>query len=197
MKRPDVNTQIEGYRNILRENEILRKYALDRTGQKGQVAAVVDRLHPSRLTLRVSRILEETDSAKTLRLVAADGGWLPPFQAGQYINLFVEIGGVRTSRPYSISSPPTQTAYYDITVRRVPDGFVSIYLLDEERIVGNRSSKLVGTMLPIERGDPAAFLPLELDALRARDPRGARAAMGGHLDDSRPYYEPVDGTEPS
>jgi len=131
MKRPDVNTQIEGYRNILRENEILRKYALDRTGQKGQVAAVVDRLHPSRLTLRVSRILEETDSAKTLRLVAADGGWLPPFQAGQYINLFVEIGGVRTSRPYSISSPPTQTAYYDITVRRVPDGFVSIYLLDE------------------------------------------------------------------
>ncbi|MGV9769994.1 FadR/GntR family transcriptional regulator, partial [Microbacterium sp. NPDC003461] len=36
-----------------------------------------------------------------------------------------------------------------------------------------------------------------LDALRARDPRGARAAMGGHLDDSRQYYEPVDGTEPS
>jgi len=131
MNRPDVRTQIEGYADILRENEILRKHALDRTVQKGQVAAAVDRLHPSRLALRVSRILTETDSAKTLRLVAANGDRLPPFQAGQYINLFVEIDGVRTSRPYSISSSPTQTAYYDITVRRVPDGFVSIYLLDE------------------------------------------------------------------
>lgn len=131
MKRPDVKTQIEGYAELLKENEILRKYALDRTIERGQVAAAVDRLHPSRLTLRVSKILDETDSAKTLRLVPADGGFLPPFQAGQYINLFVEIGGIRTSRPYSMSSSPTQTAYYDITVRRVPDGFVSIYLLDE------------------------------------------------------------------
>ncbi|WP_314650762.1 FadR/GntR family transcriptional regulator [uncultured Microbacterium sp.] len=36
-----------------------------------------------------------------------------------------------------------------------------------------------------------------LDALRARDPRRAREAMGGHLDDSRQYYEPVDGTDAS
>jgi ferredoxin-NADP reductase len=43
----------------------------------------------------------------------------------------VETGGVRTSRPYSIASSPTQTGYYEITVRRVDDGFVSNYLLDE------------------------------------------------------------------
>ena len=48
--------------------------------------------------------------------------------------MFVEIGGVRTSRPYSISSPPTQTAYYDITVRRVEDGVVSNYLLDQVKM---------------------------------------------------------------
>ena len=133
MSKPEIKEQIEGYAEIVKENEILRKYALDRTIQKGQVAAVVNRLHPGVLKLRVSRILKETPSTATFRLVSSAGGCLPPFQAGQYINLFVEVGGVRTSRPYSISSPPNQTAYYDITVRRVDEGFVSIYLLDEVR----------------------------------------------------------------
>jgi glycine betaine catabolism B len=131
MNQPDIKTQIEGYADILKENEILRKYALDRTVQKGRVAAAVNRLHPAALELQVSRIIKETESTATLRLVTADGGHLPPFLAGQYINLFVDIAGIRTSRPYSISSPPTQTAYYDITVRRLPGGFVSLYLLDE------------------------------------------------------------------
>lgn len=133
MSKSGIKAQIEGYAEIVKENEILRKYALDRTVQKGQVAAVVNRLHPRVLKLRVSRIVKETESTATFRLVAADGGYLPPFQAGQYINLFVEIGGIRTSRPYSISSPPNQAAYYDITVRRVGAGFVSVYLLDKVR----------------------------------------------------------------
>jgi len=40
---------------------------------------------------------------------------------------------VRTSRPYSISSPPNQAGYYDLTVQRVPDGFVSSHLIEEVR----------------------------------------------------------------
>ena len=133
MSNADVIARMDGYADIVKENEVLRKYAIDRRAQKGQVAAVVNRLHPATLQLRVSQVLTETESAATFRLVSADGGYLPPFQAGQYINLFVEIGGVRTSRPYSISSPPNQTAYYDITVRRVLEGFVSIHLLDKVR----------------------------------------------------------------
>ncbi|MDI6830149.1 MAG: FAD-dependent oxidoreductase [Actinomycetota bacterium] len=86
-------------------------------------------LHPRRLRLRVSEVIEETPSSRTLRLVPVEGG-LPPFRAGQYINLFVEVGGVRTSRPYSISSAPGKP-YYDITVRRKAGGFVSPFLLDE------------------------------------------------------------------
>jgi len=85
-------------------------------------------LHPHRLSLRVSEIIRETDSAATLRLVPA-GGVLPLFRAGQYINLFVEADGVKTSRPYSISSAPGKP-YYDITVKRKAGGFVSPYLLD-------------------------------------------------------------------
>ena len=57
-------------------------------------------------------------------------GVLPPFQAGQYVALHVEADGIRTNRPLSIASPPSQTAYYDLTVKRVPGGLVSNHLLD-------------------------------------------------------------------
>jgi ferredoxin-NADP reductase len=130
MALKDVMKDIEGFQEILHEREILKKYGSDFTSQKGMVERVIATLHPKQISLRVSEILEETPSAKTFRLVAEEGH-LPPFQAGQYINIFVEAGGVRTSRPYSISSPPTQLGYYDVTIRRVEDGFVSGYFLDE------------------------------------------------------------------
>ena len=90
----------------------------------------IRRLHPPRVHLRVADIIQETSTAKTFRLVAEDRH-LPPFLAGQYIALSLELGAVRTSRPYSISSPPNQTGYYDLTVRRVAPGLVSNYLLDQ------------------------------------------------------------------
>ena len=90
---------------------------------------VLATIHPRRLNLKVKKIINETVTARTFRLESSDGP-LPWFRAGQYINLFVDIGDVRTSRPYSISSAPGKP-YYDITVRRVEGGFVSSYLLDK------------------------------------------------------------------
>jgi ferredoxin-NADP reductase len=106
---------------------------MDYESQRGNVARIIDRLHPSRLQLKVSEIRQETATTKTIRLVSP-GRRLPPFQAGQYINLFVKIGNTKTSRPYSLSSAPNQTGFYDITVRRVESGFVSNYLLDQLQI---------------------------------------------------------------
>jgi len=128
----DYRVDIEGYQETRQELANCRKYGIDYRAQKGKRAEVVNRLHPSRLFLKLSEIIDETPSTRTLRLVSRETS-LPPFQAGQYINLCVEIDGVRTSRPYSISSSPRQTAYYDITVRRVANGFVSDYLLDQCR----------------------------------------------------------------
>jgi ferredoxin-NADP reductase len=121
--------QLDEYQQIAKEIEVSKKYGSDFASQKGALAVYINRLHPSRLKLRVTDIFEETPSAKTLRLVAS-GGDLPPFQAGQYISLFVEVDGIRTCRPYSISSSPNQVGYYDITVKRIPQGLVSNYLLD-------------------------------------------------------------------
>ncbi len=160
MTKEEIARQIEGYEDILKESAILEKYGFDYQTKKGEVKKIVDALHPARLDLTVSEINPETPSAKSIKLVC-ESGYLPPFQAGQYINVFVETGGVRTSRPYSIASSPTQTGYYEITVRRVEDGFISNYLLDELK-PGDKlsSSSPAGTFHynPLMHGDSLAFI---------------------------------------
>jgi formate C-acetyltransferase len=46
---------------------------------------------------------------------------------------------------------------------------MTTYILPEEQVVGNRTSKLVATVLPVERGDINAILDLDLDVLCARE----------------------------
>jgi len=131
--KPEVIRELEGYEKIAREIEITRKFGSDFATERGEAARIIGLLHPKTISLRVSEIIEETPSTKTIRLVSTEG-YLPPFQAGQYITLFLEIGKIRTSRPYSISSAPNQTGYYDITVRRVEHGLVSSFLLDKTKV---------------------------------------------------------------
>lgn len=131
--KQEILQQFDGYQDVMQEIEAGRKFGPDYALFKGRVAAWIDRYHPARLTLHVGDIREETASTKTLRLVAQDRP-LPPFQDGQYLALALQFGQVRTGRPYSISSSPRNTGYYDITVRRVPGGLVSGYLLDDIRI---------------------------------------------------------------
>jgi ferredoxin-NADP reductase len=130
METRDFRKEIEGFEEIQKEAAILRKYAFDYSSQKGRAAQIVDLLHPKILRLRVAEIREASPSAKIFRLVS-ENSYLPPFQAGQYINLTADVGQVRTSRPYSIASPPNQGGFYEIAVRRTADGFVSNFLLDE------------------------------------------------------------------
>jgi len=160
MALKDVMHDIEGYQDIQKEIEVVRRYGPDYTTQKGRVQQIINMLHPKTLRFTVSEIREETTSTKTLRL-NSEMDHLPPFQAGQYINLCVEIGGIKTSRPYSISSPPNQTAYYDITVRTVPNGFVSEYLLhDVQPGVVFESTGPSGNFYhnPLFHGDDLVFL---------------------------------------
>ena len=131
--KQEILQQFDGYEDVVKEIKAARKFGTDYGHYKGQVAHWIDQYHPARLALRVGDIRAETASTKTLRLVSPDRP-LPPFQAGQYVALVLRFGQVRTGRPYSISSSPINTGYYDITVRRVPDGLVSGHLLDEIRV---------------------------------------------------------------
>jgi len=129
MKKP-IFKEFDGYNGIVEEIETSRKYGTDYAAFRDSVDKQINLLHPTRIKLRVSEIIDETSSTKTFRLISQNG-YLPPFLSGQYTSLFLELSGIRTSRPYSISSPPNQTGFYEITIRRVEDGLVSNYLLDE------------------------------------------------------------------
>lgn len=124
---------IDGYKEMLEQKEHLEKTGSDFSDQKGKVGKTIAKLHPKRIMLEVDSIIEDTPSTKTFRLKSTNG-MLPPFQAGQYINLFVEIDGVNTARPYAISSSPLTRDYYDLTVKLVDGGFVTNYLLSEVKV---------------------------------------------------------------
>lgn len=121
--------QLEGYDTVISDIEVLKRYGYDYRLDRGLAKKYVERLHPNVIDVKVIDIIDETITTKTLRL-ASKQKYLPPFQAGQYIAVIVEVNGIRTSRPYSISSSPDEIAYYDITIRRVAGGIVSHYLLD-------------------------------------------------------------------
>jgi len=88
---------------------------------------LVAALHPRSMRLRLTEVLDETPSTRTLRFVRTDGP-VPPFRPGQYVSLTVQIGSVTTTRPYSISSRPGLD-HLDLTVKVEPGGFVSPFLV--------------------------------------------------------------------
>ena len=135
------------YARVSRTRKALRQpgHGFNHAAAGDTTRQIVERLHPARMRLRVTEIIQQTPSTKTLRFERIDGP-LPPFRPGQYINLFVDVDGVLTSRPYSISSAPhlsrtpEETAAQqepdalDLTIRDKPDGFVAPYLLNEVQV---------------------------------------------------------------
>ena len=134
IKETLLGTLVHG-EEILENIRVMRSVSSDKISCEN-VAAASERLHSKSLSLLVSSISDTGKNTKVIRFVS-ENGYLPPFEAGQYINIFTEIDGVRTSRPYSISSSPKQRAYYEITVARIKDGFVSDFFLDDVK-VGDR-----------------------------------------------------------
>ncbi|MEP6592605.1 MAG: ferric reductase-like transmembrane domain-containing protein, partial [Acidobacteriota bacterium] len=84
--------------------------------------------------LEIARVFPETADVKTFRLVTPGGGPLPfTHVAGQYLNLGLTIGNTRVHRSYTIASPPTRSAYCEISVKRTTGGFASHHLHDSWR----------------------------------------------------------------
>ncbi|KAF0845319.1 FAD-binding oxidoreductase [Nocardia caishijiensis] len=129
----------------------------DTRDHAAETRATIDTYHPSRLTLVVNEIITETATTKTFRLTGGDGAALPPFLAGQYVNVFID----GTSRPYAISSSPTTRDHYDLTVRRVPGGRISNLLIDTLDIGAElTTSGPMGTFHhnPLFHGEDLVFL---------------------------------------
>lgn len=88
--------------------------------------------HPNEQAFIIEDIKEESHDTKTYTLKRKDGNAAAFFRAGQYVVIRQEIDGNMIARPVSISSSPAESleGIYKLTVKRVPDGFMSIYIQD-------------------------------------------------------------------
>ena len=96
-----------------------------------QVNKVAAAIHPKIQVLVVEKIEELADDFKCYTL-KAENGKAAYFRAGQYLAFQIKIGNSLCTRAYSIASSPKDAlnGIYKIAVKRVADGFVSGYILD-------------------------------------------------------------------
>ncbi len=84
---------------------------------------------------RIERVERETDDAATL-VIRPGWGWRYDHRPGQYVGIGVQVEGKFQWRSYSVSSPPRRSAMkvggrtIAITVRAMPEGFVSSHLVN-------------------------------------------------------------------
>ena len=132
IKETLLSTLVNG-KTVLADIKAIRRNAQDKIYVGNEPEERINKLHPAYTSVTVNEIIDTKKDAKIYRLTS-DNNYLPPFEAGQYINIFITIDNVLTSRPYSISSSPKQRSYYEITVARQKDGFVSPYILDNIKV---------------------------------------------------------------
>jgi ferredoxin-NADP reductase len=119
----------------------------------------LDLFHPLRrgaeLRGRVVEVVPETRDAATLviRPGADWAGHVP----GQYVRIGVDVDGVRQWRAYSLTHGPRRDGYVSVTVKAVPDGTVSPYLVHHTR---------PGTLVHLEQATGDFVLPETLDGAK-------------------------------
>lgn len=78
---------------------------------------------------RIERVKQETDDAATI-VIRPGWGWRHDHRAGQYVGIGVQVEGKWHWRSYSVSSPPKREGrHIAITVRAMPEGFLSEHLV--------------------------------------------------------------------
>lgn len=100
--------------------------------------AIACELHPDFQDLTITDIHNEAPGINTytLSLKNSKGGPFHTkakpayFSAGQYLSVSFDIGSVHVTRPFSISSSPSeaQDGYYKITIKQNPNGFVTDHI---------------------------------------------------------------------
>ncbi len=95
------------------------------------VNKVAKKIHPKEQKLVITGIENHSDIAKSFYL-KGESSSVAYFKAGQYLTFRFEIGSAVVTRSYSIASSPASAlnGEYQITVKRINDGFVSDYILD-------------------------------------------------------------------
>ena len=105
------------------------------------IREIAQEVHPKVTHVRVTKVEEVSPTARKFTFVADEGDVLPPFQAGQYCSLDLQIGDTVTTRPYSICSAPYQArqgenSFFELTIRNGKPGvgFASSWLYENVHV---------------------------------------------------------------
>ena len=87
--------------------------------------------HPNEQQFIIEKIVERGEGVRSYTLRRKDGENPAFFRAGQYVVIRQSIDGKLIARPVSISSGPEETlsGTMEVTVKQVPDGFLSKYII--------------------------------------------------------------------
>lgn len=130
-----MENSVEKIRNI--RKDIIKEYS-SKAIPKTNIDNLVSDVSEFRDVV-IKEIYEEAPDVKSFILVPNKSKGvnnIEPFKAGQYISLKVTIDGITTTRAYSLSSSPKEAlkGFYRITIKRVENGLVSNYMLDDVRV---------------------------------------------------------------
>ena len=117
---------------VPRRRAILQAGSLDPITAVYGVNRLAQSMHPKQQKAVVSTIIPRKD-ANTYVLKADK---LAYFRAGQYVSVRLQIGDAVTARPYTVAASPLLAleGQYQITVKKVQDGFVSDYILSHWKV---------------------------------------------------------------
>src|SRR3954453_2872746 len=116
---------------------------------------VLDVFHPLRrgADLRGKIVSFTAETSESATLVIKPGRDWAGHVPGQYVRVGVDVDGVRLWRTYSLTHGPRPDGCISLTVKAIPDGVVSQYLVHRAR---------VGQMIQLEQAEGEFVLPQPL-----------------------------------
>lgn len=96
-------------------------------------------LHPDKQFVTIGEIKVWDDNCKSFTFIpdpTRGTEELAFFKAGSYLSVFLDVNGMKLTRPYSISSSPQEAldGKVTLTIKRVPSGIASNYMLDHWKV---------------------------------------------------------------
>ena len=102
---------------------------IDMTDRAAQIGREI---HADVVMAEIIAVKKETPSSRTFTLKALEGYNMPYFNAGQHVSVKFCIDGKWVTRPFSVSSAPSETdsGILQLTLRKMPGGYVSSWVWD-------------------------------------------------------------------
>lgn len=135
MMKPNPNWTRDRYDEIANDRRKMIDAAPVKPIRENPVNILARYIHPNRQYMKIAKVTEIDKDTKIFRFVpdpARGTDHCAPFRAGQYLNIYLDIEGMKVNRAYSISSSPedAKAGFYELTIKYVQDGLVSRYVLD-------------------------------------------------------------------